>query len=55
MNDDSAELLAFEEFVETEAQQNALATRLDITAETARKLLDENLTKAEVLDAVTRS
>ncbi|QCS44646.1 VirB4 family type IV secretion system protein [Natrinema versiforme] len=52
MNDESAELLAFEEFVETEAQQNALATRLDITAETASKLLEEDLTKTEVLDAV---
>ncbi|MGQ3414459.1 VirB4 family type IV secretion system protein [Natrinema sp. LN54] len=52
MNDESAELLAFEEFVETEAQQNALATRLDITAETASKLLEEDLSKTEVLDAV---
>ncbi|WP_226042984.1 conjugal transfer protein [Natrinema sp. DC36] len=52
MNDESAELLAFEEFVESEAQQNALATRLDITAETASKLLEEDLTKTEILDAV---
>ncbi|ELY72167.1 conjugation protein [Natrinema pellirubrum DSM 15624] len=52
MNDDSAELLAFEEFVETEAQQNALATRLDITAETASKLLEEDFSKTEILDAV---
>ncbi|ELY66170.1 VirB4 family type IV secretion system protein [Natrinema versiforme] len=52
MNDESAELLAFEEFVETEAQQNALATRLDITAETASKLLEEDLSKTEILDAV---
>ncbi|KDE56794.1 conjugal transfer protein [Halostagnicola sp. A56] len=52
ISDEPAELLAFEEFVETEARQNALATRLNITAETASQLLDEDLTKAEVLDAV---
>jgi len=43
---------AFEEFVENEARRNALATRLDLTADTVSQLLEDKLTKEEVLDAV---
>ena len=52
IRDEPAELLAFEEFVENEARRNALATRLDLTADTVSQLLEDKLTKEEVLDAV---
>ncbi|WP_137290878.1 VirB4 family type IV secretion system protein [Natronorubrum halophilum] len=52
ISNDPAELLAFEEFVENEAQRNALATRLDLTADTVSRLLEEALTKEAFLDAV---
>ncbi|MDS0478341.1 conjugal transfer protein [Natrinema sp. 1APR25-10V2] len=54
IREEPAELLAFEEFVENEAQRNALATRLDLSADAAGRLLEVNLTKEEVLDALVK-
>ncbi len=52
ISDDPVELLAFEEFVESEVQRNSLSTQLDITADEAARLLEADLTQEEIIDAV---
>ncbi|WP_254533959.1 VirB4 family type IV secretion system protein [Natrinema gelatinilyticum] len=52
ISDEPAELLAFEEFVEREARKNALATRFDLTTAEAQDVLEGELSKEEVLEAV---
>ncbi len=52
ISDDSAELLAFEDLIDTETRRNALTTQLDLTADEADRFLEADLTTEEIIEAV---
>jgi len=52
ISEQSEELVDFDAFVENEAQMNALTSRYDLCEQEATRLLDGELSEAEIVDAV---
>ncbi|WP_135827093.1 VirB4 family type IV secretion system protein [Halorussus ruber] len=52
INAEPEEFVTFEEFVENEARRNALTNRFDLREEEATRLLEDDFSQQEVVDAV---